>query len=78
MINDEEDKILFKPIVEPDLLLFNKHELEIMDNVLAKLRSKNAKTLTDWFHKFKGWIETNDGELISYSYAKDFDLQKNW
>ena len=78
MVNDEEDKILFRPTIEPDLVLFNKQELEIMDNVLSKLKGKNAKKLTDWSHKFKGWIETNDGELISYSYAKDFDLQKNW
>lgn len=49
-----------------------------MDKVLPTLRGKNTKKLTEWSHKFKGWIETNEGELISYSYAKDFDLQKNW
>ena len=51
---------------------------EIMDNVLDKLKGKNAKKLADLSHKFKGWIETNNEELISYSYAKDFELQKNW
>ncbi len=78
MVNDEEDKILFKPIMEPDLVLFTKQELEIMDKVLSQLKGKKAKTLTEWSHKFKGWIETKDGELISYSYAKDFNLQNNW
>lgn len=78
MVNDEEDKILFKPTMEPDIFLFSKQECEIMDKVLLKLKGKNAKKLTDWSHKFKGWIETKDGELISYSYAKDFELQKNW
>ncbi len=78
MVNNEEDKILFKPTVEPDLFLFKKPELEAMDKVLDKLKGKNATILTNWSHKFKGWIETNDGELISYSYAKDFDLQNNW
>ena len=78
MVNDEEDKILFKPMCEPDLILFSKQELEIMDNVLTKLKGKKAKKLTDWAHKLKGWIETNNGELISYSYVKDFELQKNW
>lgn len=78
MVNDEEDKILFKPTMEADLFLFNKQEIEIMDKVLIKLKGKNAKTLTDWSHKFKGWLETKDGELISYSYAKDFELQENW
>ncbi len=78
MVNDEEDKILFKPTTKPDLVLFNKQELDIMNKVLSKLRGKNAKKLTDWSHKFKGWIETKNGELIDYSYAKDFDLSKNW
>lgn len=78
MVNDEEDKILFKPTMEPDLFLFSKQECEIMDKVLLILKGKNAKKLTDWSHKFKGWIETNDGELINYSYSKDFELQKNW
>ena len=78
MVNDEEDKILFKPTTEPDLVLFNKQELEIMDKVLFRLKGINAKKLTEWSHKFKGWIETKDGELIDYSYAKDFELQKNW
>lgn len=78
MVNDEEDKILFKPTMEPDLFLFSKQEIEIMDKVLLELNGKNAKELTDWSHKFKGWIETKNGELISYSYAKDFDFQNNW
>ena len=64
MVNDEEDKILFKPMCEFDLILFSKQKLEIMDNVLDKLKGKNAKKLADWSHKFKGWIETNNGELI--------------
>lgn len=78
MVNDEEDRILFKPAMEPDLFLFSKQECEIMDKVLLILKGKNAKKLTDWSHKIKGWIETKDGELINYSYSKDFELQKNW
>lgn len=78
MVNNEEDNILFKPIAEPDMTLFAKNEVEVMNEVLSKLKGKSANNLTCWSHKFKGWLNTKDGELISYSYAKDFDLYKNW
>lgn len=77
-VNDEEDKILFKPIQECDLSLFSKEEIAIMNKVLLKLKGKEAKKLTDWSHKFKGWIDTKNGEIIDYKYAKYFELEKNW
>lgn len=77
-VNDEEDKILFKPIQECDLSLFTKEEIAVIDKVLKQLKGKKAKQLTDWSHLFKGWKETKDGELIDYAYAKDFELTKNW
>ena len=49
-----------------------------MDKVLLKLKGKSSKELSDWSHKFKGWIDTKDGEYISYSYSKDFELNENW
>ena len=78
IVNNEEDIALFKPTMDPDLKLFTQQEIEIMDKVLSVLKGKNANTLTKWSHKFKGWIETKDGELINYNYAKDFELNKNW
>lgn len=74
-VNDEEDKILFKPTQECDLSLFTKQEIDIMDKVLLKLKGKEAKKLTDWSHKFKGWIDTKNGEIIDYKYAKYFELE---
>lgn len=77
-VNDEEDKILFKPTQECDLSLFTEEEIAIMDKVLIQLKGKEAKKLTDWSHKFKGWIDTKNGEIIDYKYAKFFELEKNW
>lgn len=77
-VNNEEDKILFKPTQECDLSLFTKEEIVIMDKVLARLKGKEAKKLTDWSHKFKGWIDTKNGEIIDYKYAKYFELDNNW
>ena len=78
IVNDEEDRNLFKPTQECDLSLFTKEEIYVMDKVLLELKGKNAKKLTEWSHKFKGWIDTKDGELIDYKYAKYFELEKNW
>ena len=46
-VNNEEDKILFKPTQECDLSLFTKEEIAIMDKVLIQLKGKEAKKLTD-------------------------------
>lgn len=77
-VNDEEDKILFKPIQECDLSLFDENEIIIMEKVKKQLKGKGAKKLSDWSHFFKGWIETKDGEIIDYCYAKDFELTEKW
>lgn len=77
-VNDEEDNILFKPVCDFDSSLFNDDELNLMKKVLFELKGKSAKKLTEWSHKFKGWIETKNGEIIDYKYAKDFDIEKNW
>ncbi|MBE6155937.1 MAG: DUF4065 domain-containing protein [Firmicutes bacterium] len=77
-VSDEEDRILFKPTQKCDVSLFTKEEIAIMNKVLHQLRGKEAKSLTDWSHKFKGWLDTKKGEIIDYKYAKYFDLEKNW
>ena len=76
--NGEEDKILFEPAQECDLSLFTKEEIAIMDKVLSELKNKSATQLTVWSHSFKGWLNTKNGEIINYSYAKDFELTNNW
>jgi len=78
MVNSEDDIILFKPLKECDLSLFNENEIITMNVVLKKLKNKSATCLTNWSHKFKGWVETKSGQQIDYSYAKNFDLNSNW
>ncbi len=78
IVNNEEDYILFKPILECDNSLFSSEELNTMDKVLKKLRGKSSLELTNWSHSFKGWIDTKSGKQISYDYSKYFDLDKGW
>ena len=72
-IKDFQDKPLNKKSG-----LFTKEEIIIMDKVLNQLNNKSASQLTKWSHSFKGWNDTKDGEIINYSYAKNFELTDNW
>ena len=78
MVNDEEDNILFKPAQECNTSLFKEDEIAIMDEVLKKLKGKSASKLTTWSHKFKGWLDTKEGQKIKFDYSKYFELNKNW
>ena len=74
LFNDEE-RVKYKNKKEADLALFSKEEIHFMKEVKMRLSKKSAKSLSLWSHKFKGWIETHTGEIISYEkYAQDF----NW
>ena len=61
-----------------DMSLFSKEEIEIMDEVIKKLKNKSSSSLTKWSHYFTGWKNTKNGDPIDYSYAKEFELNKNW
>ena len=75
---DEEDNILFKPAQECNTSLFKEDEIAIMDEVLKTLKGKSASKLTTWSHKFKGWLDTKEGQKIKFDYSKYFELNKNW
>ena len=74
IIIDNNDNLLFKANKEYDINIFNAKEIEILNLVKRKLKNKTAKELTEWSHKFKGWIDTNDGKIIDYKYAKYLNL----
>lgn len=78
IVNDEEDNILFKPAQECNTSLFKEDEIAIMDEVLKTLKGKSASKLTTWSHKFKGWLDTKEGQKIKFDYSKYFELNKNW
>ncbi len=78
MLNNEDDIIIFKSNNNADMSLFSKEEIEIMDEVIKKLKNKSSSSLTKWSHYFTGWKNTKNGDPIDYSYAKEFELNKNW
>ena len=72
---DELEVVLFKPCMECDLSLFSDDEIKVLDMVKNKLKGKSAKELTEWSHRFKGWIDTKQGKIIDFKFSKYFDLE---
>lgn len=56
----------FLPLKNPDLSKISGRELELIDEVLAKLSEKSAKELSDYSHGDVPWMTHEEGEEISY------------
>jgi hypothetical protein len=56
---------------EPDWSIFSASELAALATVKDKFEQYNASRIRDYSHREKGYLETKDGEIISYRYARD-------
>lgn len=54
--------------------IFTDDEIKSLDYVKTKLQGYTAGKISDWSHKFKGYEETKNGQIIDYKYAKYLDL----
>lgn len=78
----EEDEVfhwkypvkILKPKIRPDLDIFEPSELKILAEIKEHLGGWSAKKLTDFSHKEKGYVDTGDGEIIAYEYAKALQI----
>jgi len=59
---------------KPDLSLFSDSELKIMLMVKEFFTNYNAKQITDFSHEEKGFQETLNGKLISYTFAEELKI----
>lgn len=57
-----------------DKKLFTKEELSSMKLIKNKFKGYSASELSDWSHSFKGYIDTKNGGIIDYKYAKYLDI----
>ncbi len=62
---------LIKAIKEPDLNIFSPSELRIMASVMEDFKRYTATQIQDMSHEERGYQQTIDGEIISYTYAND-------
>jgi len=64
----------YSSIKEPNLNVFSETELEILLQVKKKFKDYTAKRIREFSHKERGYIETNDGDIISYEFANDLQI----
>lgn len=56
----------YLPHREPDLSVFNANEIKLIDDVLQKLSSMNASTISEYSHQDVPWIVTPERQKIDY------------
>ncbi|MDE6714036.1 MAG: SocA family protein [Lachnospiraceae bacterium] len=49
-------------------------ELAVMERINEKFANYGSVEISNYSHKEKGYNSTEKGEIISYSYAKDIEL----
>jgi transcriptional regulator with XRE-family HTH domain len=71
--NDVSGEVL-RALKPPDLSLFRASELEMLSGIKDAFKQHSARALSELSHQEKGYLETSDGELISYKYADDLKI----
>lgn len=54
--------------------ILSENELAVLDRIYNKFASFGSVDISNYSHKEKGYMETKQGEIISYEYAKDIEL----
>lgn len=52
----------------------SKDELDTIETVNSKFKNFTSKQIVDYMHKEKAYLETSQGDYISYNFAKDIKL----
>ncbi|MBS3904135.1 MAG: DUF4065 domain-containing protein [Simkania sp.] len=64
----------FEALAEPDLSLFDEHELNTLNEIIEIYNSLGVKKIYSLSHKEKGYKETSECKFISYAFAKDLQI----
>ncbi|MBN2460923.1 MAG: DUF4065 domain-containing protein [Candidatus Cloacimonetes bacterium] len=56
----------YLPLREPDLAGLSAREINMIDQVLAKLSNMNAQKISEYSHNDVPWLTTEDGDIIEY------------
>lgn len=68
----EKHQVIPEEEMPEDVL--SEDELEVLGRIYKKFESFGSVDISNYSHKEKGYMETKKGEIISYSYAKDIEL----
>ena len=61
-------------LVKPDEGMFSEEEVQIMNFVTDTFRNYTATSIKNKSHKEAAYVKSEDGEIISYEYAKELSL----
>lgn len=62
------------PIAGMDYSVLSDEEKNILDKVIEKFKNFKTKEIVDYMHEEKAYIETNVGEIIPFSLAKEIRI----
>lgn len=65
---------LYKAIGDFDESLFAPEELKTLEDVYEELHHHGSTSISNLSHKEMAWLDTSDGEPITYEYARDLSL----
>lgn len=51
------------------------NELKVLDRIYEKFNDYGSVDISNYSHRERGYISTNQGEIISYKYAKDMSIE---
>lgn len=54
--------------------MLTKEERKVLERIYLKFKDFGSGDISDYSHKEKGYRSTKQGEIISYSYAKDIQF----
>jgi len=77
IIHIEETKnnyAIIKPKIAFDLAVFSEDELNVIDEVILRLKNLSTKELSKLYYMEVAWINTQEYELISYMHAYNLKL----
>ncbi len=77
---DTEEGIVgeqFTALVEPDESIFSETEVQVMNFVADTFREYTSTAIKEKSHQETAYTKSEDGEIISYEYAKELSLSLN-
>ena len=66
-----ESKFHVYPVSHMNYSILDEEEKGIIDKVIEKFKNYNTKEIVDYMHNEKAYIETQPGDIIPFSLAKD-------
>jgi len=67
----------FTALVEPDESIFSEKEIQVMDFVADTFRNDTSTSIMHKSHQETAYKKCEDGDIISYKYAKELSLSLN-